>query len=53
MNQEERFELVTRGTVEIILPEELQRVLEEKRQPRAYWGFECSGKQPRWYGCTD
>jgi len=47
MNQEQRLELVTKRTVEIIQPAELQRVLEEKRKPRAYWGFECSGKQPR------
>jgi hypothetical protein len=46
MNQEQRLELVTKGTVEIIQPAELQRVLEEKEKPRAYWGFECSGKQP-------
>ncbi len=47
MSQEERFELVTKETVEIIQPAELERVLAEKRKPRAYWGFECSGKQPR------
>ncbi len=46
MNQEQRLELVTKGTVEIIQPAELERVLEEKKKPRAYWGFECSGKQP-------
>ena len=46
MNQEERFELVTKGTMEIIQPAELERVLAEKKKPRAYWGFECSGKQP-------
>jgi tyrosyl-tRNA synthetase len=46
MNQEQRLELVTKGTVEIIQPAELQRVLEEKEKPRTYWGFECSGKQP-------
>jgi tyrosyl-tRNA synthetase len=47
MTQEQRLELVTKGTVEIIQPAELQRVLDEKKKPRAYWGFECSGKQPR------
>jgi tyrosyl-tRNA synthetase len=46
MSQEQRLELVKKGTVEIIQPAELQRVLEEKKKPRAYWGFECSGKQP-------
>jgi tyrosyl-tRNA synthetase len=53
MSQEQRLELVSRGTVEIIQPAELERVLEEKRKPRAYWGFECSGKQPRQYGCLE
>jgi tyrosyl-tRNA synthetase len=47
MNQEQRLELVTKGTVEIIQLAELQRVLVEKKKPRGYWGFECSGKQPR------
>jgi len=45
MTPEQRFELVTKGTVEIIQSAELQRVLEEKKKPRAYWGFECSGKR--------
>jgi tyrosyl-tRNA synthetase len=53
MSQKLRFELVTRGTVEIIQPVELQRVLEEKKKPRAYWGFECSGKQPDRLGCLE
>ena len=53
MNQEQRLELVTKGTVEIIQPAELQRVLEEEKKPRAYWGFECSGKQPSKFGCPD
>jgi tyrosyl-tRNA synthetase len=37
------MELTTRGTVEIIQRSELERLLEEKEKPRAYWGFECSG----------
>jgi tyrosyl-tRNA synthetase len=53
MNQEQRLELVERGTVEIIQHSDLQRVLEEKKKPRAYWGFECSGKQPSQHGCLD
>ncbi len=52
MNPEQRLELVTKGTVEIIQPAELQRVL-EKKKPRAYWGFECSGKQPRQLDCPE
>ncbi len=53
MSQEQRLELVTKGTVEIIQPAELERVLEEKKKPRAYWGFECSGKQPAQLGCLE
>ena len=45
MNLEQRFELAKRGTVEIITPADLKRVLEEQKKPRAYWGFECSGKR--------
>ena len=53
MSQRQRLELVTRGAVEIIQPAELERVLAEKKKPRAYWGFECSGKQPREQGCLE
>src|SRR5690349_18106977 len=45
MNLEQRLELAARGTVEIIQRSELQKLLEEKTNPRAYWGFECSGMQ--------
>jgi tyrosyl-tRNA synthetase len=45
MDLDERMELTTRGTVEIIQSAELKRLLEEKHDPRAYWGFECSGKK--------
>ncbi|HEV2118656.1 MAG TPA: hypothetical protein VGS11_00900 [Candidatus Bathyarchaeia archaeon] len=45
MDPRQRLELVTNGTIEIIQPAELERVLVEKKKPRAYWGFECSGKQ--------
>src|SRR5712691_7735732 len=44
MNLEQRLELATRGTVEIIQGCELEKLLEEKN-PRAYWGLECSGTQ--------
>jgi len=43
MGLDERMELTARGTVEIIQRTELERLLEEKKSPRAYWGFECSG----------
>lgn len=45
MNLEQRLELATRGTVEIIQRSELEKLLGEKQSPRAYWGFECSGMQ--------
>ncbi len=45
MDPNERMELTTRGTVEVIQSVELKRLLEEKNDPRAYWGFECSGKK--------
>ncbi len=45
MDLAERLETVTRGTVEIIQRGELENLLGEKRVPRAYWGFECSGKR--------
>jgi tyrosyl-tRNA synthetase len=51
MNLGERIELTTRGTVELIQRVELERLLEEKEKPRAYWGFECSGM--RAIACTE
>jgi tyrosyl-tRNA synthetase len=45
MELEERLKLVSRGTVEIIQASELRELLAAKKKPRAYWGFECSGKQ--------
>lgn len=43
MELEERAKLVVQGTVEVVTHEELRHLLEEKRRPSAYWGFECSG----------
>jgi len=43
MDVAERLGLATRNTEEVITEEELERLLEEKEKPRAYWGFECSG----------
>jgi len=51
MDPDERVELATRGTVEIIQKGELERLLEENERPRAYWGFECSGM--RAIACTE
>jgi hypothetical protein len=46
MNTAQQLELAINGTVEIIQRSELEKLLEEKKNPRAYWGFECSGMQP-------
>lgn len=43
MDLEERKELVLRNTEEIIQEEELEEILEEKEEPRAYIGNETSG----------
>jgi tyrosyl-tRNA synthetase len=51
MNLERRLELATRGTVEIIQRSELEELIGEKKNPRAYWGFECSGTWD--YPCTE
>ena len=51
MDKADRLELATRGTVEIIQRSELAKLLDEKQKPRAYWGFECSGKQAQ--SCTE
>ncbi len=51
MDLTERLETVAKGTVEIIQRDELERLLGEKRTPRAYWGFECSGKRAS--ACTE
>lgn len=51
MDLGERLETATRGTVEIIQRVELERLLGEKKVPRAYWGFECSGMRAS--ACTE
>jgi len=43
LDVEERLELVMRNTVEVVRVEELRELLETEREPKAYWGFECSG----------
>ena len=43
MDIQRRLDLVTRNTVEIITLDELHSLLETKKRPRAYWGFESSG----------
>ncbi|PJD01404.1 tyrosine--tRNA ligase [Candidatus Micrarchaeota archaeon CG10_big_fil_rev_8_21_14_0_10_54_18] len=44
MNLEERFQLVSEVGEEIIEPNELRALLEEKKHPVAYDGFEPSGR---------
>ena len=43
MDLEERLELASRNTIEVVTPGELRELLEGSGQPHAYWGFECSG----------
>jgi len=43
LDLEEKMNLVTRNLEEVVTPEELRVLLETKVNPRAYWGFECSG----------
>lgn len=43
MDVERRLNLVSRNVEETITPSELRALLETKSNPRAYWGFECSG----------
>ena len=43
MDLQKRIDLVMRNTAEVITPQEIQTLLETAANPRAYWGFECSG----------
>lgn len=43
MDIEERFNFVVRNTAEVVTHDELRALLENKTEPRAYWGFESSG----------
>ncbi|MEM1515614.1 MAG: tyrosine--tRNA ligase [Candidatus Bathyarchaeia archaeon] len=43
MDLEERINLITRNTEEVVTIEELRSLLETESRPKAYWGFECSG----------
>lgn len=43
MSVEERYNLIIRNTEEVIQPDEVRQILEEKRNIRAYAGFEISG----------
>ena len=43
MNQDERFNILTRGITEVVTPEEAGSLLAKGGEPRAYWGIEPSG----------
>lgn len=43
MDVEQRLQLISRGTEEVITGEELKQLLETTAAPKAYWGFEPSG----------
>lgn len=43
MDAEQRLQLISRGTEEIITGDELGQLLETTAAPKAYWGFEPSG----------
>jgi tyrosyl-tRNA synthetase len=43
LDLQERIDLVTRNTSEVITPQEIRTLLETNTSPRGYWGFECSG----------
>jgi len=43
LDLQKRIDLVLRDTAEVVTPEEIRTLLETNDQPRAYWGFECSG----------
>ena len=44
MDVQEKFNLIKRNTAEIITEEELKKLLQEKKQPVVYHGFEPSGQ---------
>lgn len=44
LDLEQRMDLVTRNTEEIITSQEIRTLLETNTKPSAYWGFECSGQ---------
>jgi tyrosyl-tRNA synthetase len=43
LDLQEKINLVLRNTAEVVTPQEIQTLLETEANPRAYWGFECSG----------
>jgi tyrosyl-tRNA synthetase len=43
LDEEQRLELILRGTEEVITERELKQILKATISPKAYWGFEPSG----------
>jgi tyrosyl-tRNA synthetase len=43
LDLQKRIDLVIRNTAEVVTQEEIRTLLETNNDPRAYWGFECSG----------
>ena len=43
MDLQKKVDLVTRNTAEVVTHQELAKLLEREANPKAYWGFECSG----------
>lgn len=43
MDTEQRLNLVTRNTAEVLTPTEIRKILETRTRPKAYIGFEPSG----------
>jgi tyrosyl-tRNA synthetase len=40
---QKKIDLITKSTAEVVTPEEICNILETNTNPKAYWGFECSG----------
>jgi tyrosyl-tRNA synthetase len=43
MDSEKKFDLITLNLSEVIIKNELRKLIETEKNPKAYWGFECSG----------
>ncbi|MCW4032613.1 MAG: tyrosine--tRNA ligase [Candidatus Bathyarchaeota archaeon] len=43
MDLEKRLSQITKNVKEIVTIEELRKLIETEKRPKAYWGFECSG----------
>ena len=43
MDFEKRLSQITKNVKEIVTIDELRKLIETEKHPKAYWGFECSG----------